>query len=159
MENYLKAHSDPLEYRFLLISLHINGILRQTTITRRVDWLRSLGKRVGLRGVYDTILERRRSEDGEKAKLAMATLMWVCHLERQLQVDELCDALAVEVGSADFDPDNVPLVATRLGFCQGLITMDKEALTVQQIHYTLHECLSAYTDLFPMAHCTIAETC
>jgi len=159
MENYLNAHSDPLEYRFLLVSLHIHGILLETTIARRADRLRSLGNGVGLGGVYDATLERIRSQDGEKSKLAVATLMWVCHSERPLQVDEPCHALAMEIGSADFDPDNVRLIATLLGCCQGLITVDKEALTVRLIHYTLQEYLSACTDLFATAHRTIAETC
>lgn len=155
----MKAHSDPLEYRFLLVSLHIHGILPETTIARRADRLWSLGNGVGLGGVYDATLERIRSQNGEKSKLAVATLMWVCHSERPLQVDELCHPLAVEIGSADFDPDNIPLIATLMGCCQGLITLDKEAFTVRLIHHTLQEYLSACPDLFTTAHCTIAETC
>ena len=114
---------------------------------------------VGLGGAYDATLERIRAQDGEKAGLAIATLMWVCHSERPLQVDELCCALAVEIGSADFDPNNVPLIATLLGCCQSLVTVDKEASTVRLIHHTLQEYLSAYPDLFIEAHSTIAETC
>ena len=114
---------------------------------------------VRLGDAYDATLERIRAQDGEKAKLAMATLMWVCHSERPLQPIELCNALAVEIGSADFDPNNVPPIATLLGCCQGLITVDKEASTVRLIHYTLQEYLSAYPDLFTTAHSTIAETC
>jgi len=121
--------------------------------------LSSMKNGVGLGGAYDATLERVKAQDGEKTKLAMATLMWVCHSERPLQVDELCHALAVEIGSADFDPDNVPLMATLLGCCQGLITVDKEASTVRLIHYTLREYLSAYPDLSATAHSTIAETC
>ena len=113
---------------------------------------------VGLGGVYDATLEWIKAQHGEKAKLALATLMWVCHSKRPLQADELCHALAVEVGSANFDPDNVPLIATLLGCCQGLITVDKEASTVRLIHYTLQEYLSAYPHLFATAHSTIAET-
>jgi len=114
---------------------------------------------VGLGGAYDATLERIRTQDGEKAKLALVTLMWVCHSERPLQVEELCHALAVEIGSADFDPDNVPLIATLLGCCQGLITVDKEASTVRLIRHTIREYLSAYPNLFPMAHSIITKTC
>jgi len=85
--------------------------------------------------------------------------MWVCSSERPLHVDELCHALAVEIGSQEFDPDNVPLIATLLSCCQGLITVDQNASTVRLIHYTLREYLSTHSDLFPMAHSTIAETC
>ena len=111
----MKVHSDLLEYRFLLVSLHIDGILRETTISLRTRRLRSMNNGVGLGGAYDATLERIKAQDGEKAKLAMATLMWVCHSERPLQVDELRQALAVEIGSNDFDPLNVPLIPTLLG--------------------------------------------
>ena len=72
-------------------------------------------------------LERIEAQDKENKKLAMATLIWVCHSERPLQVDELCHALAVEIGATDFDPENIPLIGTLLHYCQGLVTVDKEA--------------------------------
>ena len=155
----METHSDIFEYRFLLVSLHIDGVLRETTIARRATRLKSMSNGVGLGGAYDATMERIKAQDGEKVKLAMATLMWVSHSDRPLQVDELCHALAVEVGSADFDPDNVPLIATLLGCCQGLIAVDKEASTVRLIHYTLQEYLSSYPDLLATAHSVIAETC
>ena len=155
----MKAHSNLLEYRFLLVSLHIDGVLRETTVARRSDRLRSMNSGVGLGGAYDETLERINGQDEEKVKLALATLMWVCHSERPLRVDELCHALAVEIGSADFDPDNVPPITTLLGCCQGLITVDKEASTVRLIHHTLREYLSSCPNLLATAHSTIAETC
>ena len=39
--------------------------------------LRSMNSGVGLGGAYDATLERIKSQEGEKAKLALATLMWV----------------------------------------------------------------------------------
>src|SRR5205807_10413393 len=94
--------------RFLLASMHINAILQETTIARRGKRLKSLKDGVGLGDAYGATLERIRSQDGEKAKLALSTLTWICHAERPLLVDELCNALAVEAGESDFDPDNVP---------------------------------------------------
>ena len=44
----------------------------------------------------------------------MAALAWICHSERPLKVDELCHALAVEIGETDFDPENVPSMGTLL---------------------------------------------
>jgi len=86
-------------------------------------------------------LERIKAQDEEKTKLAMATLTWVCHSERPLQVDELCHALAVEIGATDFDPENIPSIDTLLHCCQGLIMVDKEASIVRLIHYTAQEYL------------------
>ena len=74
--------------------------------------------------------------------------------------DELCHALAVELGSATFNLDNVPSMSTFVSCCQGLITVDKEASTVRLIHLTLQEYLSAHDDiLFSRPHSAIAEIC
>jgi len=53
----------------------------------------------GLGEAYGATLERIKAQGGGKTKLAMAALMWICHAERALQVDELRHALAVEIGS------------------------------------------------------------
>jgi len=114
---------------------------------------------VGLGDAYDATLERIKAQGGEKTKLAMATLMWICHAERPLQVDELRQALAVEIGVTDFDSENAPSTAALLGCCQGLITVDKEASTLRLIHFTVQEYLGTHPDLFNQPHSVIAETC
>jgi len=91
--------------------------------------------------------------------LAVATLTWVCHSERPLHVDELCQALAVEIGGTDFDPENVPSIGGLLDYCQGLITVDAEASTVRLIHSTVQEYLSRHPGLFSKPHSILAETC
>src|SRR5205807_5780046 len=89
----------------------------------------------------------------------MSTLMWISHSERPLSPDELCHALAVEIGSSNLNTDNVPSIGTVLASCQGLVTVDKKASTVRLIHFTLQEYLRAHPDLFITALSTIAETC
>ena len=89
----------------------------------------------------------------------MAALTWVCHSERPLQVDELCHALAVEIGETDFDPENVPSIGTLLDCCQGLIAVDAEASAVRLIHYTVQEYLCSHPGLFSKPHSMLAETC
>jgi len=61
---------------------------------------------------------------------------------------DLCHALAIELGSSDFNPDNVPSISTLVSCCQGLITVDKEPLAVRLIHFTLQEYLAAHHDIF-----------
>ena len=131
----------------------------ETTIHRRRNKLNAIGDGLGLGDAYETTLERIKAQEGEKAKLAMTALMWICHSERLLQVDELCHALAVEIGSTHFNNDNVPGAETVLVCCQGLVTVDKEASTARLAHHTLREYLSTYRDLFPRAHSEMAETC
>jgi len=144
--------------RFLLVSLQATTILRETTIHRRRNRLNAVRDGLGLGGAYEATLERIRAQE-EKAKLAMATLMWICYSERPLRVDELCHALAVEIGSARFNNDNVPATETLLTCCQGLVTLDKEASTFRLIHHTLREYLCTCRGLFPRAQSVMAETC
>jgi len=74
-------------------------------------------------------------------------------------VDELCHALAVDIGATDFDPENVPSIGTLLHCCQGLINVNKEASTVRLIHYTVQEYLCSYPGLPSKPHSILAETC
>ena len=110
--------------------------------------------------MYGTTLERIKAQEGERSRLGMTALMWICHAERPLQVDELCHALAVEIGSTNLNVENVPSVGTLLGCCQGLFTVDKEASIVRLVHFTLQEYLCTHhDDFFNRSHSRIAETC
>ena len=109
--------------------------------------------------VYGAMIERIKAQDGDKSRLGMAALMWISHVERPLQADELCHALAVRLGTTDFNTDNVPSISTLIGCCQGLIIVNKEASTVRLIHFTLQEYLSAHPDIFSRPHSAIAEIC
>jgi len=94
---------------------------------------------VGLADAYGVTLGRIKAQGGEKTRFAMATVTWICHTERPVEVDELRHALAVEIGSTDFDSENAPSIGAMLGCSQGLITVDQEASTVRLIHYTVQE--------------------
>ena len=133
--------------------------MRGITVAGRKKTLQAIRDGAGLGDVYDATLGRIKAQDEDKTKLAVATLTWVCHSERPLQVDEMCHALAVEIGATDFDPENVPAIGTLLDCCQGLITVDAEASTVRLIHYTVQEYLSSHPGLFSNPHSVLAETC
>ena len=109
--------------------------------------------------VYGATIERIKAQAGDRSRLGMAALMWISHVERPLQADELCHALAVKLGSTDFNASNAPSISTLVGCCQGLITVDKEASTVRLIHFTLQEYLSAHPDVFGRPHAAMAEIC
>ena len=114
---------------------------------------------VDLGGAYEATLGRIKAQGGEKARLGMAVLMWIAHSRRPLQVDEICHAIAIRIGSNDLDPDDIPAISVLLGCCQGLVTMDQGSSTVRLIHYTLQEYLRKHPDLFDRVHSTMAETC
>jgi len=112
-----------------------------------------------LEDVYGATIKRIKAQDGDKSRLGMTTLLWISHAERPPQADELCHALAVQLGSTEFDVENIPSMSTLVNCCQGLITVDKEASTVRLIHFTLQEYLFAHPDIFIKPHSAMAEIC
>jgi len=114
---------------------------------------------LGLGDAYDASIGRIKAEKGDRARLGMATLMWISHSERPLKVDEICHALAVEIGSIGINTNNVPSIRTVLGCCLGLAAVDEGSSDVRLIHFTLKEYLSGHADLFDRPHSKIAETC
>ena len=114
---------------------------------------------LGLGGAYDATIERIKTQEGDKARLGMTALMWISHSQRPLKVDEICHALAVEIGSTEINTNNVPSIRTVLSCCQGLAAVDEGSSTIRLVHFTLNEYLSGHADLFDNPHSTIAETC
>jgi len=146
--SYSEISTERYISRFLLVSLNIDAILQETTIYHRRQKLNAMTDGLGLGDAYCATLDRIKGQKGRKAKLGMATLMWISHAERPLKPEELCHALAVEIGSPDLNSDNVPSIGTLLTCCQGLVVTDKEASTVRLIHFTLQEYLRAHLELF-----------
>ena len=145
--------------RFLLVSLNIDAILHESTISRRREKLRKMTNGLELGDVYDATIERIKAQEGDKSRLGMATLMWISHAERPVEADELCHALAVQLGSIDFDFSNIPSMLTLVSCCQGLVTVDKEGSTVRLVHFTLQEYISSRPDIFSNPQSAIAEIC
>jgi len=117
-----------------------------------------MARDLGLEDVYGATLGRIGTQGVERSRLGMMALMWICHSERPLKADELCHALAVEIGSTDFDVDNIPLIRTVLSCCQSLAVVDKEGSIVRLVHFTLREYLSGRPDHFQRPRSAIAET-
>jgi len=114
---------------------------------------------LGLGDAYDATIQRIKAQQGDRSRLGMTAIMWISHSQRPLSVDEICHALAVELGSTDINTNNMPSIRTVLACCQGLSTVDKGSSTIRLIHFTLKEYLSRHIDLFDGAHAIIAETC
>jgi len=146
-------------FRFQLVSLNIEAILQESTIYRRRGELRKITDGLELGDAYGTMIERIKAQGASKSRIGMDALMWISHAERPLIEEELCQALAVELGSTDFNADNAPSISTVVGCCQGLITLDKERSTVRLINVALKEYLSTNPGIFSRPHSAMAEVC
>ena len=145
--------------RFLLVSLVMNAVLDDATIHQRRKTLHKMTNGFGLEDAYSTTLDRIREQRGNRVKLGMEALMWILCSERPLKEDELCHALAVEVGTTDLNAHNAPSIRILLSCTLGLVTIDQQSSTVRLVHFTLQEYLGAHPDLFITAHSMMAEIC
>jgi len=146
-------------FRFLLVSLQMEAILKGSTVSQRRERLIGMANELELEDAYGEAIKRIKAEGGDKSRLGIEALMWITYAERPLRADELCHALAVEHGSSDFNADSVPSMDEVVGCCQGLITVDKEASCVRLIHSTLQEYLSNLPDIFGTPQLAIGESC
>ena len=146
-------------YRFLLVSLSIDAILAELTITKRKNKLEEMARGNGLSDAYTEALRRLREQGGNESELGMKVLMWVHHSERPLHADELCHALGVEMGSEDLDLENLPDLQIVLSSCCGLVTVDASSSVVRLVHFSLQEYLLNNSALFQSPHSAIAEVC
>ena len=145
--------------RFLLVSLNIEAILEEVTLGHRRKKLEEMVRGNGLSDAYTTTLTRLKEQKGNKSVLGLKVLTWVLHSERPLLAEELCHALAVEMGSLDLDTRSVPVLRTLLSSCLGLVTVEGSSSTVRLVHFTLQEHLLSDPTLIPSPHSTIAEVC
>jgi len=91
---------------------------------RRRQKLRAMGNGLDLGGAYGPTIGRIKAQGGEKARLGVAVLMWISQSMRPLQVEEICHAVAIRIGSNDFDNDDTPTISTLLGCCEGFATIE-----------------------------------
>ena len=145
--------------RFLLVSLKIDPILDEVTISQRRRKLEEMEQGSGLSDAYTTSLARLKAQKGNKSVLGLKVLMWVLYSERPLRAEELCHALGVEIESIDLDPKNIPSLQTLRSSCLGLVTIEASSSTVRLVHFTLQEHLLSNPVLFHSPHATIAEVC
>ena len=145
--------------RFLLVSLNIDAILGEVTISDRRQKLNEMTKGNHLGDAYATTLTRIKAQKGSRSRVGMEALMWVLSSERPLHTTELCHALGVKIGSTDLDVENVPTIRTLLACSLGLITVEASSSTVRLVHFSLQEYLSDNLSLFQSPHSVMAEVC
>ncbi|RPA88673.1 hypothetical protein L873DRAFT_1905956 [Choiromyces venosus 120613-1] len=144
---------------FLLVSLSIETILGEITISKRRKNLQEMTKQQNVWDVYTATLERIKAQKGSKSRLAMDAPMWISHSERPLEPEELCEALGVELETDDLDIDNVPSIRAIVACSLGLVTIDSSSPRVRLVHFTLQEYLHANPTLFQNTHSMMAEVC
>ncbi|KAI7975791.1 hypothetical protein EIK77_005541 [Talaromyces pinophilus] len=90
---------------------------------------------------YDKALKRVDNQTSNDQTLAKRALSWVTFSSRPLSKEELDHAVAVEIGSSEFDDDNLSGVDYISSVCAGLVTVDASSNQIRLVHYTTYDYL------------------
>jgi ankyrin repeat protein len=105
-------------------------------------------------------MERINGQEVGLQELAKQVLLWITCAKMPLTTLELQHSLAVEVGAAELDEDNLPEIEDMVSVCAGLVTVDEESDIVRLVHYTTQEYFErTQLSWFPNAQTDITETC
>ena len=114
----------------------------------------------GIDKTYSEAWHRVCTQNPQQAELGKRILSWIIHATRQLRVQELRHALAIEENDEEIDPDGLLDVATLTSFCAGLVIVDEQRGLFGLVHPTTQEYFDKRKGvLFPAAHENIAATC
>ncbi|KAI9768507.1 MAG: hypothetical protein M1839_004029 [Geoglossum umbratile] len=146
---------------FLLARLHFDSLLDKNTKKKIQSALnKPLKGSAALSQAYDKAIKRIESQLPGASLLAKSVLSWISYAERPLTTEELCNALAVELGEEELDPDNIPDVEDLVSVCAGLVTVDQESNIIRLVHYTAQEYFGQIREEWnPRAQLDIASTC
>jgi hypothetical protein len=144
----------------LLPALQIETVLEEPTISKRRKALWEIHR--GLDGAFAATIKRIQDQKPSTSKYAMDALQWMFLAKRQLSIEELRHALAVEPGDSDLDWENFPEVSFLLDSCLGLVVLDESTSTARLVHKSLQDYLQIQYNqyrLFEKGHYEIAQTC
>ncbi|KAI9766598.1 MAG: hypothetical protein M1840_006409 [Geoglossum simile] len=146
---------------FLIARLHFDSLLDKITKKKVQSALDKLSKGSAALGqAYDEAIKRIEGQLPGKSALAKSVLSWIAYAERPLTTEELCNALAVELGEEELDPDNIPDVEDLVSVCAGLVTVDRESNIIRLVHYTAQEYVGRIREEWnPRAQLDIASAC
>lgn len=114
----------------------------------------------GLDDLYKESMHRITSQPPAKKTTAMKTLSWIYHAKRQLSIEELVHALAIESDEPIPAYEDVISDKAVLDMCAGLVLIDAENNTARFVHHTLQEYFdSTYESWFIGARLDITKAC
>ncbi|KAG8528463.1 uncharacterized protein KY384_007381 [Bacidia gigantensis] len=146
---------------FLLARLHFDSLLDRASPKAIKNALEKVPKGSNaLPFVYNSKMDRINNQTSYSRDQAIKVLSWLFFALRPLSISELEAALAIEIGSEEFDKDNITNIDHLTSLCKGFATIDRESEIVRFSHYTVREFFdSTHEKHLPKAQAYIAKTC
>ncbi|CAI6098062.1 unnamed protein product [Clonostachys chloroleuca] len=146
---------------FLLAKLYMDAIQDKVTSNSVKEATSAFGTNPDAYSeAYEAAIERIKSQKSDRLTYAKKLLSWVSLAKRELSVNELGHALAVEPGARTIDTGDIPDLQDVVSFCAGLVYIDRTRQTVRLVHLTAQTFLeSKLAEFSPNAESSIAYIC
>ncbi|QGA16434.1 hypothetical protein EYB26_004101 [Talaromyces marneffei] len=150
--------TESVDGMFLLAKLHLNSLRGKSSPKAIRTALRKLHTGSDAYDyAYKDAMERIEQQGTEKRDFAKNILAWITCAKRQLKINELLYAVAVEIGLPYLDEDNLSDMQYMISVCAGLVAVDEKSGIIRLIHYTTQEYFERTWKIwFPEAHRNIA---
>ncbi|KAL9614039.1 MAG: hypothetical protein Q9167_001454 [Letrouitia subvulpina] len=143
---------------FLLTELHLKSLIELDNPKAILQALKRLP--IELEASYDEAINRIERQPDQRRARAKQVLSWISFTMRPLTVTELRQALAVELGSKEFDKSSLPALTRLISVCAGLIAVDRQRQVIRLVHETTQNYFERNRlKLFPEAQQEISKTC
>ncbi|KAH7366579.1 ankyrin repeat domain-containing protein [Pyrenochaeta sp. MPI-SDFR-AT-0127] len=153
--------AEAVDGMFLLARLHTDSLQDKRTVKDVKVTLANLSKGVAaLHDAYAEAIQRIQGQlDGDR-KLAMKVIFWITFAKRPLATNEICCALAVELGDTELNQEHVPDVEDLVSVCAGLVVVDQHSAVIRLVHYTAQEYFEQIGNTWnPDGQLHVATTC
>ncbi|KAG2070268.1 ankyrin [Suillus decipiens] len=149
---------------FRWVECQLDAISACRSVKGISDSLKSLPK--GLYETYDRILQAIEEAGPDRRSIVERTLMWLVASLEPLNLDQLVEALSIEIGSTTLNQRLSVISSTDLlEICSFLVNFDERTRIVTLSHYSVREYLMAgenarkYRHLLEDAHRHIVQYC
>src|SRR5438552_2062786 len=133
--------------RFLLAKLRMDDILSVREPRRRLQALHNISSSDdSVSKAYKGVVERIELADRD---LAFRVFSWLFRSRRILYMDELLEALVVEVGDTDLDRESLLQAQDIIKSCNRLVMYEELSEFVRFSHVTVHEYFRNNLSLLP----------
>lgn len=80
----------------------------------------------------------------DQSRCALEALSWMVYAIRPFTFEQLLEAVGIQIGSDDLDPDNLPFGDALNQTCAGFIFIEPTRRQVSLVHYSLNQYLQLY---------------
>ncbi|KAJ5169014.1 ankyrin [Penicillium canariense] len=155
--------TDAARGMFLLARLYINLLTDQPNekgVRTMLEHFRSGSRPNVYQDAYDQTVTRMESQGADALELSKKTIGWIMNAKEPLTVDKIEHALAIEIGSSEFDKTNITDIKQITSYCCGLVVVDTETNHVKLVHYTTQKYFEGTMgSWFPQIHQIITDSC